>query len=133
MEKKNELEMIFAIFSDKSGMLPEEAVPKALACARCVFSGDELSTGPLDIDGFCRLVSHYRTNGISRESIEAAFRTFDPEETGYISASQLKNILREGEDGLSATDMQYLVDHFGVDDRGMICYKLLVEKLYGDL
>ena len=132
-QQKDQLRTIFSMFSDEDGLIPESKIPRALACARCVYSPASLpATGSVDYRTFTELVREFTgPSGIMREQIESAFKVFDPEDTGYISAGQLKQILQSGENALSAADAQYLVDHFGVDDRGMVCHRLLVEKLYG--
>ncbi len=132
MHKKDELQLIFALFANENNKIPEESVTKALACARCVVNEKDVDVGSLDLNEFKNLVSNYRTNGISRDEIEASFKVFDKDETGYITASQLKKILLSGENSLSNSDAQYLLEHYGLDDRGMICYKLLIERVFDD-
>lgn len=133
MQKENELKMIFALFANKQNIIPEDSVSKALSCARCVFKKTDLDVGAIDYETFERLVIHYREKGITREEVEACFKRFDAEETGYITAVQLKSLLLSGNNSMSQSDAQYLLEQSGVDDRGMICYKLLIEQLFAGL
>lgn len=128
----SDVQKIFSIFSNRNGVIPEELVAKGLMCAGFVVQGSSIDCGSLDFEGFKSMVENARKIAIPRERIEAAFRAFDKQETGYISARELQNILSFGTNPLSQLNIQEFMGYAVPDDRGMICYKLLIDSLYAE-
>lgn len=128
-----EIQKVFEMFADKNNRIPRESIAKSLRCAGYVIDEEFLDCDSVDLEGFRALAEKAEACGFTREAIEACFRAFDPEETGYINAGDLKSILMSGDDALSASDVQSILDRFIPNDRGMVCYNLLLESLYEDL
>ncbi|KAI4293012.1 calmodulin [Pancytospora philotis] len=126
--KISEEQRVFNMFVDQNGTIPAEKVPLALRCLGHVVKGREWR--PVDMGGFKACLCDAANMFSSREAVKDAFQAMDPEGSGYASASELQTILADGEDALPAEDINCLMGMFAPDDRGMVCYNLLIEKLF---
>lgn len=137
MEKtKKELEKIFALFCEESNMMPHNNLVKALKTAGYVVEDDfglKCNKNQLTFEEFVDFAAMAQTQGLNRENIEEAFRFFDPEDTGYIKASEFKSILTSGPDGLTETDVNILFETFPPNDQGMICYSLPISYVFDEI
>lgn len=126
---------IFTLFSSDNVVIPAENVTKALMCAGCMLKGDEeLDTESPTFSEFKKLVATYTSTPVTRDIVENAFRVYDPEETGYIRAADLQAIMNanNGDSEASASQRDFTdFTNFGTpDDRGMICYNLLIDAFF---
>ncbi|KAI5150029.1 hypothetical protein ENBRE01_1257 [Enteropsectra breve] len=121
------LENVFKMLADEKGLLQSADIPRALRCAGYVIADESLYTYPVDLSGFIDLA--HSKNKLSADIIEACFKRYDADETGYISVDVLKGILSTGEGALSEAEIKDFIESSFPNDEGKICYGLLVSKL----
>jgi len=121
---------IFALFSDSNNKLPANDILRALYCAGCIVNQDSIEKCDMDYASFNELVQKHLL--CNREQMESLFRTFDPKDTGYIKANDLKNILMAGDSPLTDGEIKDFFERAAPNDEGMVCYTILIDHLYKD-
>ena len=71
---------------------------------------------------FLELVSRYKREGDSYPEILEAFRVFDPNRTGFVSALELRMALMEMGEQLTEQEADSLISNAEVDRKGNIRY-----------
>jgi len=136
MEKsKSHFENVFALFCDETNLMPSGNIVKALRSAGYVVEdtfGTVTTHGHLSLEQFIEIAHKAHSNGLSKEKIEEAFRFYDPEETGYIKASEFKRILSSGPDAMNESDISIVLEAFPPNDQGMVCYTLPISYIFGN-
>lgn len=127
------LQKTFAVFSDESNMMPRENVVKALRSMGYIVEDefcDSHGKSRLDLKDFIESVAEAEKSGLDRKKIEEAFAFYDPNDTGYIKASEFKKILSSGTDKLSESDINIIFETFPPNDQGLICYNLPISFIF---
>ena len=78
--------------------------------------------GLMELNAFVQLVSEFRREGDSEEEILEAFRVFDPEFSGVVSATQFRQVMVNYGERLCEEDVDELVSLADVDRKGNIRY-----------
>ncbi|ELA40918.1 uncharacterized protein VICG_02058 [Vittaforma corneae ATCC 50505] len=133
---RGDFEKIFALFCDESNLMPQINIVKALRSAGYVVEdsfGDCCTKSHIPLEEFVDFIYKAQVHGLSKEKIEEAFRFYDPDETGYIKASEFKRILSTGPNGLSESDVSIVLETFPPNDQGMICYTLPISYVFEDI
>lgn len=128
-----DFEKIFTLFCDESNLMPQANIVKALRSAGYVVEdgfGDLCAKSHIPLEEFVDFIYKAQVHGLSKEKIEEAFRFYDPDETGYIKASEFKRILSAGPNGLSESDISIVFEAFPPNDQGMICYTLPISYIF---
>lgn len=128
--EKIETDQIFAMFADENGKMPAESVTRSMRCAGIVADGNYLGEA-VDLPTYRELIGEARSTEIPREQIEAAFKLFDPQDTGYIKAADLREILTGVSSPFLPADIRDLFDKFPPNDEGLVCYNLFFHEFYG--
>ena len=76
----------------------------------------------MELNAFVQLVSEFRREGDSEEEILEAFRVFDPEFSGVVSATQFRQVMVNYGERLCEEDVDELVSLADVDRKGNIRY-----------
>lgn len=76
----------------------------------------------MDFTNFLVLVSKFERNGDTEEEILEAFRVFDPQFTGVISVTELRQVMRNYGERLSDKEVDSLISLADVDRKGEIRY-----------
>lgn len=132
---ENETEQIFIMFRNKNDKIPYEDILKALRSAGLVLDDDYLfqkglEGKDLDITEFSRVLNEARLSSLSRESVLEAFSKYDPENTGYIKAADLQGILSSDDKYIQDSDIKILLEAFPPNEKGLVCYNLIVDSIY---
>lgn len=89
--------------------------------------------GRITVDGLMDIVSELRKSKDGQRpsvnDVEAAFRVFDPSGKGYLTKDELKRVLTNFGDKLSAKEVEELFKVGDVDEHGRIDYVRLANKL----
>ncbi len=131
--QRNEIEKVYSLFCDESSKLPVAKLENAIRSAGYVvkdLKDISFSQSYLSFPEFVELISQSESNEMSKEQVEESFKAFDPENTGFIKAVDLKRILSAGEDSLTEEEINSILEMFPPNDEGSICYNLPINYVY---
>lgn len=89
-------------------------------------------TGFINFDSFQAIIIEYRHNKDSIESILEAFREFDKDQTGVITTSELKYVLKENMPEVSVEDFDKIIKETDHDQDGKIDFNEFVHVVMGE-
>lgn len=124
-----DVDRIFSMFANEENKIPAELVTRSMRCAGIVVDNNYAGEA-LDLPSYRKLVEEALASQITRESVEKAFEAMDPQETGYIRASDLKNVLSSCSSPFSQADIRDLFGRFPPNYEGMVCYNLFLHEFY---
>lgn len=131
---QQEIEKVFVIFSDDTNQMPVKNLVSALRCAGYLiedgFEHGNAKDSYVGLEEFKLLAKKAESQELTREQVEESFRYYDPEDTGYIKASEFKRILSSGNDALSEADIKTIFEQFPPNDQGMVCYNLPIDYMF---
>ena len=109
------------------GCNPTEAeVKKLMQCY------DKNNNGTIEFDEFITMLSSRKQeDSINEEDLINAFRSFDKDQSGQISKTELKNVLVSMGEKLGDDEAEELVLEADVDGDGMINYEEFVKMITG--
>ncbi|KAJ3292758.1 calmodulin [Rhizoclosmatium globosum] len=81
---------------------------------------DTTKKGSVDFPEFLTMMARKLKDGDNATDIKAAFRMFDPQGTGYISAQELKHVLTSMGEKLTREEVDETIRDAGVDAQGRI-------------
>ncbi|EPR79067.1 Calmodulin [Spraguea lophii 42_110] len=90
----------------------------------------EIEGDKLSFSDFQKISKDMVKNNISKEDIKKAFKTFDPENTGFIDIKVLKDILIGGVEKFTEEELEEVVNILGPNAEGMINYDNFIKKCY---
>lgn len=70
----------------------------------------------LNLKEFIDLMENFKKPEEEEEDVEQAFRVFDPHETGFVDADELREALAHPEVKVSQTDMANLLQFYGLQE-----------------
>lgn len=107
------------------GFYPSEA-----DIAKMIEEGDSEGMGWIDIADFLKLMSNQVKEPImSEEDVRSAFRVFDKESNGFISAEELRHLLMGIGEPLEEEEMDELIRNAEVDGDGQVNYEEFVTRM----
>ena len=136
METKNiHINRIFKMFANKEQMLLKKDIETTLKCLGFVLDkGIDIEKDAINFEEYKQIVAKLENESgdvlYTKKRILDAFKPLDPEDTGYVKASELKQILISHSEGM---DQESVVDFFSVfppNAKGEISYNVLIEKLF---
>jgi Ca2+-binding EF-hand superfamily protein len=83
------------------------------------------STGgdALDFSEFLGMLPRVQKSGDSEEEVEEAFRVFDKESNGFLSAAELRHIMTNMGEKLTEEEVDEMISCADTDSNGEINYK----------
>ena len=88
-------------------------------------SGDQV-----DFDGFCELLSaKFVTNAEAEAEIRESFKIFDKNGSGLISAAELRHVMTNLGEPLTAEEVEEIISAVELDDQGMLNYDEFIGHL----
>lgn len=137
-EQINRHEKIFDLFSQSQTKTVEVAdLNKLLLLAGHTVTASEVEKiaasirkERITLDEFLDICARLSKTDVVREELKKAFRVLDAEDTGYVSVQQLVKMLQEGENKLSAGEIEELVDILEPDANGYVNYGAFIKSLY---
>lgn len=89
----------------------------------------------VDFAGFCKLLtSKFVSNAEAEQEIREAFKIFDKSGSGLISAAELRHVMTNMGEALTADEAEELIaSHVSdLDDQGMLNYEEFIQHLMSD-
>ncbi|XP_014102787.1 troponin C [Bactrocera oleae] len=122
----NDVQTILEILGQK---LDDKAI-KAL-----IKEVDKSNSGKLDFSQFCKLAARFveveeDTPALVGE-LKEAFRVYDKEGKGYLTVQVLRDILRELDDKLSASDLDMIIEEIDADGSGTVDFDEFMQVMTG--
>merc|ERR1712167_456772 len=81
---------------------------------------DQNST--IDFNEFCALMEKKGSAGDSEEEMKEAFKTFDKDGNGFISAAELKDVMEKLGEKLTDDELDEMIRECDVNGDGMVDY-----------
>ncbi len=78
--------------------------------------------GTIDFGDFVTVLPKVEHTGDTEEEVDEAFRVFDKEGNGYISAAELRHVMTNMGEKLSEEDVDEMLQTAEIDERGDIRY-----------
>ena len=98
--------------------------------AQMIEEGDAEGMGWIDIQDFFKLMAKQIKEPIMTEDeIRSAFRVFDKESNGFISATELRHVLMGVGEPLTEEEMEELIRNAEVDGDGQVNYEEFVSRM----
>eukprot|EP00753_Platysulcus_tardus_P018317 PLAT6820.4.p4 GENE.PLAT6820.4~~PLAT6820.4.p4 ORF type:complete len:150 (-),score=77.49 PLAT6820.4:177-626(-) len=87
---------------------------------------DADGNGTIDFPEFLTMMARKMKDTDSEEEILEAFKVFDKDGDGYISAAELRHVMTSLGEKLSDEEVDDMIREAGVDDAGRVNYKTFV-------
>lgn len=87
----------------------------------------------ITFDQFCEIASRKYNEIYTESDIIEAFRTFDVENNGFLSASELRRALCTVGENLTEVEMDAMLEKAKVDSDGNVHYEEFVRSITSDL
>lgn len=88
------------------------------------------SGGLIRFEEYVELCESARERNIPRETLVAAFKVFDPTDTGSLSIKILKTILGGTSGEMSSEEIDYAIAQLNPDPDGNIKYHSFIDRMY---
>ena len=82
-----------------------------------------LGSGSLEFSEFLTILPHITRSGETEEEVDEAFRVFDKEANGFISAAELRHIMTNMGEKLTEEEVDEMLSTADPDAQGEINYK----------
>ncbi|KMV65389.1 Ca2+-binding protein [Encephalitozoon cuniculi EcunIII-L] len=139
MEETKRLQKVYQLFAESTTeRIPTDRLVDVLRFAGYIISesyiGELMSSIPGETLDFGQLVDvceRIREREITREELQNSFRRLDVDNTSYIDAGRLVQILSSGENRFSDEEIEELLNILNPDGDGKICYDLVIKNIFG--
>jgi Ca2+-binding EF-hand superfamily protein len=84
-------------------------------------------TGQIEFDEFCRVMADSFFKKHSQDELRAAFRQFDQDNSGYIQAAELENIMRKMGRRFNKSEIDAMVRSLDSSGDGQISFDEFVQ------
>ena len=91
--------------------------------------GDADGNGTIDFPEFCTLMARKMKDTDSEEELKEAFRVFDKDGNGFISAAELRHIMTNLGEKLTDEEVDEMIREADVDGDGHINYEEFVKVM----
>lgn len=144
-EERDDYKEAFQLFDkDGSGAISKEelgAVMESLGFAptECelrdmIREHDADESGQIEFDEFCQLMCRQKLDdesGDNAENLKAAFRAFDKDCSGYITADELRQVMTSLGEQLTDEEIEEMIREADNDGDGQINYQEFVQMMVG--
>lgn len=89
-----------------------------------------ISKERITLEEFLDICTRLSKTDVVRDKLKKAFHVLDSEDTGYVSVQQLVSVLQEGENKLSAGEVEELMEILEPDANGYVNYSAFIKSLY---
>lgn len=90
---------------------------------------DADGNGTIDFPEFLNLMSRKMKDADSEEELMEAFKVFDKEQNGFISAAELRHLMTNLGEKLTAEEVDEMIREADVDGDGQVNYKEFVKMM----
>merc|ERR1712060_664618 len=94
-----------------------------------IAEADTNGSGTIDFAEFLNLIARKIKDGDAEEELRAAFRVFDRDGNGLISASELRHVMTHLGEKLSEEEVDIMIQEADVDMNGQINYEEFVRVM----
>lgn len=133
--KEIEIIKVFKMFANEDQLLEGDNIKLALKCLGFVLKNTfDIPKTQLTFEDFKTLVTQlsFHPDIYNKENIDEAFKILDTENTGYVKAKDLRNLLLLEDGSMTESEINDFFVLFPPNAKGEISYKVLLEKLYND-
>jgi len=135
-QREKEIQEAFMLFDiDGRGRVPSDTLGSLLRSLGFVPTEEQIAEiqkqagDYADFPQFLQIVAKYGGESVNEDDIVSAFKVFDKNGTGYVSADELRSVMTTMGEKLSEEDMDAFLAECDVNSAGMINYRLLSKKL----
>lgn len=93
---------------------------------------DADGSGQIEFQEFCVLMAEQMTDANKEETLQAAFNTFDKDGSGYISRSELREVMKSLGENLTDEDIDEMMNEADSDGDGTISFAEFVKMMSKD-
>lgn len=90
---------------------------------------DSNSSGTVDFVEFCQLMERHKQSGDQDTALREAFKMFDKDGNGYISAAELRTVMCNLGEKLTEQEVDDMIKEADVDADGMVNYEEFVAMM----
>ena len=84
----------------------------------------------VDFEGFCEMLSgKFVSNTEAEAEIRESFKIFDKNGSGLISAAELRHVMMNLGESLTAEEVEELIGQVELDDQGLLNYDDFISQL----
>merc|ERR1711991_1281771 len=84
----------------------------------------------VDFDGFCQMLAgKFASNAEAEAEIRESFKIFDKNGSGLISAAELRHVMTNLGEPLTAEECEELIGQVELDDQGLLNYDEFISQL----
>lgn len=139
MEETKRLQKVYQLFTDSPiEKIPGERLVDVLRFAGYIVSesyADELmqslSGNSFDFDQLLSICERVKEREVTREELQQAFRRLDVDNTSYVDAGKLVQILSSGENKFDQEELEEILSILSPSGDGKICYELVIKSIFG--
>ncbi|KAL5702171.1 hypothetical protein ACHQM5_027418 [Ranunculus cassubicifolius] len=103
--------------------------PTKAEIQQMISEADPNGNGTIEFDDFLRLIARKMKEVDADEELKEAFRVFDKDQDGYISASELREVMMELGEVLTDEEVQQMVREADLDGDGYVNYEEFVRMM----
>ncbi|CAF1005526.1 unnamed protein product [Adineta steineri] len=133
-----ELKDAFELFdTDRSGKISEKEFGNVFKALNIKINDKQLKqivnqidtdgTGEIEFEEFCRVMGESFSKKYSQDELRVAFRQFDQDNSGYIQAKELENIMNKMGKHLSKSQIDAMVKSLDTSGDGQISFDEFVQ------
>lgn len=133
--KEIEIIKVFKMFANENQLLEGDNIKLTLKCLGFVLKNTfDVPETQLTFNDFKTLVTQlsFHPDIYNKENIDDAFKILDTENTGYVKAKDLRDLLLLEDGSMTESEINDFFVLFPPNAKGEISYKVLLEKLYND-
>lgn len=139
MEETKRLQKVYQLFTDSpTEKIAGDKLIDVLRFAGYIVSEEyvdrivqSLPGNAFDFDQLLGICEEVREREVTRDELQRSFRKLDVDNTSYIDAGKLVQILSSGENRFDQEELEEILSILSPDGDGKICYELVIKSIFG--
>ena len=139
-EQKKEYEEAFCYFDrDHDGAIATTELGQIMKCLgqnptpaeleAMIKEADKGGKGKIRLADFLNLMGKMNRATVSADELVKSFKFFDPKETGFIPAKEMKHVMKSIGEKLSEQEVEEMLKGCDIDGKGNLNYKSFIKSM----